>query len=203
MDGFTFYQSYYKAAALIPDERQRLAFLWAVIEYALNDNEVDLQAQPFAAVAFEAVKPNLDKSKKRGATKKENQKSNLISKKKNQKSNLISKKSDTDTVTVTDTVTDTVIDKGAKRPRFKPPTRDEVQAYCNERNSTVNADKFVNYYTSKGWLVGKAPMKDWKAAVRAWEVNDKERVDKNKFNQGVESHDYKWDDLERELLGVT
>jgi predicted phage replisome organizer len=59
-----------------------------------------------------------------------------------------------------------------KRPkRFKPPSVDEVRAYCRERKNMVDAEKFIDYYTSNGWKVGKNSMKDWKAAVRTWEKN--------------------------------
>lgn len=53
--------------------------------------------------------------------------------------------------------------------RFTPPTVAEVRAYCQERQNNVDAERFVDYYTSNGWKVGKNPMKDWKAAVRTWE----------------------------------
>lgn len=59
--------------------------------------------------------------------------------------------------------------KGVNNRRFTPPTPEEVKAYCQERNNGVDADRFVDYYTSKGWKVGNQPMKDWKAAVRTWE----------------------------------
>ena len=52
------------------------------------------------------------------------------------------------------------------------PTVDEVAAYCQERGNSVNAQRFVDYYTANGWMVGKSPMKDWKAAVRNWEKSD-------------------------------
>ena len=55
------------------------------------------------------------------------------------------------------------------RSRFHPPTLEDVQAYCFERNNNVDAQRFIDYYTSNGWKVGKNPMKDWKAAVRNWE----------------------------------
>lgn len=66
-----------------------------------------------------------------------------------------------------------VIDIKAKKPakRFKPPTLDDVKAYCRERNNGVNAEKFIDHYTSNGWKVGRNSMKDWKAAVRTWERN--------------------------------
>lgn len=58
-----------------------------------------------------------------------------------------------------------------KRTRFSPPTIDEVKAYCKERNNNVDAERFIDYYNSNGWMVGKNKMKDWKAAVRTWENN--------------------------------
>ena len=56
--------------------------------------------------------------------------------------------------------------------RFVPPTEDEVALYCIERRNHVNAQKFVDYYSSNGWKVGRNPMKDWKAAVRTWEKSE-------------------------------
>ena len=52
---------------------------------------------------------------------------------------------------------------------FKKPTIDEIKAYCQERNNSVDPDKFYNYYESNGWKVGKNPMKNWKSAVITWE----------------------------------
>ena len=56
--------------------------------------------------------------------------------------------------------------------RFEPPTVDEVALYCHERRNHVDASKFVDYYSSNGWKVGKNPMEDWKAAVRTWERSE-------------------------------
>ena len=55
--------------------------------------------------------------------------------------------------------------------RFAPPDVVEVQTYCYERGNNVDAQAFVDFYSSKGWMVGKNKMKDWKAAVRTWERN--------------------------------
>ena len=57
--------------------------------------------------------------------------------------------------------------------RFTPPTLEQVTEYCQERKNGVNPVKWYNYYLSNGWKVGKNPMKDWKAAVRTWEVGNK------------------------------
>lgn len=63
---------------------------------------------------------------------------------------------------------DKELDKERKR-RFSPPTIEEVAVYCKERNNGVDPQAFVDFYTAKGWKVGKDPMKDWQAAVRTWE----------------------------------
>lgn len=56
--------------------------------------------------------------------------------------------------------------------RFTPPTVEDVEAYCRERGNGVDAQRFVDFYASKGWKVGSAGMKDWRAAVRNWEQQD-------------------------------
>ena len=71
-----------------------------------------------------------------------------------------------------------------KKERFKPPTVQEVQDYCNERQNGIHAYTFVNFYQSKGWKVGNQPMKDWKAAVRTWEQKNKQNGITNTTNTG-------------------
>jgi uncharacterized protein YdaU (DUF1376 family) len=75
-------------------------------------------------------------------------------------------------------------DTGTKAKRFMPPTLDQIINYCNERLNNVDANKFIDHYTSNGWLVGKNKMKDWKAAVRTWE---KSSFDKPKSSQQSQS----------------
>lgn len=53
--------------------------------------------------------------------------------------------------------------------RFTPPSVEEVQAYCTERGNNVDAQRFCDFYTSKGWKIGKNSMQDWRSAVRTWE----------------------------------
>jgi hypothetical protein len=57
---------------------------------------------------------------------------------------------------------------GATRPRFSPPTVEDVASYCHAKGYAVDAEQFCDFYTSNGWMVGKNRMKDWKAAVRTW-----------------------------------
>ena len=53
--------------------------------------------------------------------------------------------------------------------RFVPPTLDEVRAYVLQRRSPVEPQAFIDFYQARGWMVGKAPMRDWKAACRSAE----------------------------------
>jgi hypothetical protein len=73
-----------------------------------------------------------------------------------------------------------------KSKGFIVPTLDEVQSYCLERNNNVDANMFVDFYSSKGWYVGKNKMKDWKACVRTWEKNKTETTINNKQDSLVE-----------------
>ena len=64
-------------------------------------------------------------------------------------------------------------DRGAKR--FCPPTYDEVKAYCLERKNNVDPQRWYDFYQSKGWMIGKNKMKDWKASVRTWEKRESKK----------------------------
>ena len=63
-------------------------------------------------------------------------------------------------------------EKTAEKPKaknFEKPTVEEIQAYCMERKNSVDAQTFFDFYESKGWKIGTAKMKDWRASVRNWE----------------------------------
>jgi hypothetical protein len=62
--------------------------------------------------------------------------------------------------------------------RFAPPTADEVSAYSDEINAGVDGQQFVDFYESKGWMIGKNKMKDWRAAVRTWKRSENQRGSK-------------------------
>ena len=64
-------------------------------------------------------------------------------------------------------------DKPPRASRFSPPSVDEVRAYCQERGNRVDPERFVDFYSAKGWRIGNQTMKDWQAAVRTWEGRDK------------------------------
>lgn len=64
-------------------------------------------------------------------------------------------------------------DISKKKSSFCPPSIQEIETYCKERNNRVDAKRFYDFYESKGWMIGKNKMKDWKAAVRTWEERDR------------------------------
>lgn len=66
---------------------------------------------------------------------------------------------------------------------FIPPSIEEVQNYCTERRNGIEAEAFVDYYTSTGWMIGKNKMRDWKAAIRTWERKQRatEKQDEGKI----------------------
>lgn len=71
-------------------------------------------------------------------------------------------------------------DEPAKRTaRFVPPTVEEVRSYCAERNNGIDAEAFVAFYESKGWMIGKNKMKSWKSAVITWEKGRNQNVKVN------------------------
>lgn len=57
---------------------------------------------------------------------------------------------------------------------FVPPSLEDITNYCTERANKINAQQFLDFYTGKGWMVGKNKMKDWQACVRTWEQRDKD-----------------------------
>lgn len=71
-------------------------------------------------------------------------------------------------------------DKPPRASRFQPPTVDKVKSYCAERGNSVDPERFVDFYESKGWLIGKSKMKDWRAAVRSWERSDSQQKAQDK-----------------------
>ena len=65
--------------------------------------------------------------------------------------------------------------------RFKKPTVNDINDYCKQRNNTIDAETFFDFYESKDWKVGKTKMKCWKACVRTWEkrqTNNKSSMSK-------------------------
>lgn len=90
---------------------------------------------------------------------------------------------------------------GAREARFTPPSIEEVAAYCQERGNGVDAARFVDFYSSKGWMVGKSRMKDWRAAVRNWErSSDAKATPAKKPGYNVQHHDGDLSDLQKAAI---
>ena len=170
-DSFIFYRSFYEAIKDLSDE-DRLAVYDAICEYAL-----ETEAEPRTPVAkgmLALIKPQIDANYRkrqngmRGGRPKGNQEETKEKPNDNQ-----------DTTEVEPNVNVNVnanvnVDKKEiyKEKKFVRPTVEEVQAYCEERNNTIDPQYFVDFYTANGWKVGKNSMKDWKATVRYWERNN-------------------------------
>ena len=78
---------------------------------------------------------------------------------------------------------------------FQKPSIDEIRQYCISRGNKVDPEQFFNFYESKGWIIGKSPMKDWRAAVRTWEKREKEIPQRKRSplsnNESVLEHNLK------------
>lgn len=180
---FTFYASFFDAVSRIKKKADRADAYDAICAYALREEEPDFSKMSDAAqIAFLLIKPNLDSSRRKaksgkdGGSKKANGKQNESKPEANskqeehesEKEKEIEKEGEIEN----ECYPPTPLPGGTKAKRFIPPTVDEVAAYCQERGNGLDPETFVDFYASKGWMVGKNPMKDWKAAVRTWERSE-------------------------------
>ena len=74
----------------------------------------------------------------------------------------------------------------AKPKKFQKPTIEQIKAYCKEAGKDIDPEAFFDFYEAKGWVVGKAPMKDWKAAVRNWAKNESQFLRRKVNEKGEE-----------------
>ena len=68
---------------------------------------------------------------------------------------------------------------------FTPPRLEDVASYCLERDNGVDSVKWHDFYLSKGWMIGKNKMKDWKSAVRTWE---KTKLPEASYQDKIQNH---------------
>jgi hypothetical protein len=83
-----------------------------------------------------------------------------------------------------------------KNKYFKKPMIHQIEFYCKERKNNIDAKAFFDFYESKGWVVGKAKMKDWKAAVRTWEGR---KQNKRKTMSKLDSQISAWEEAKKLL----
>ena len=189
---FTWYRSYYDALKELPAEEFR-AIVLAVCAYALDGEEPELSG--VARAIFTLIRPTLEvgRSKAENRSRAEQtllsaeQTGNRPEQTKNKPEQTQNKRKQTDNKpeqtrkekekekerekeSENDSYCSPPPPSGPKR--FVPPTLAEVQSYVAQRQSPVDPQGFIDFYASKGWMVGKTPMKDWKAACRnaeTWE----------------------------------
>ena len=179
---FTWYRSYYDALKEIPAEEFR-AIVLAVCAYALDGEEPELSG--VARAIFTLIRPTLEvgRSKAENRSRAEQtslsaeQDSNKREQTENKRKQTDNKRKQTDNKpeqtrkekekekerekeSENDSYCSPPPPSGPKR--FVPPTLAEVQSYVAERQSPVDPQGFIDFYASKGWMVGKTPMKDWK-----------------------------------------
>ena len=194
-ESYVMYASFIESMRDLPAEDfQKIILIMS--DYALYDIEPKEQSGIVKAI-FTLIKPQLDANAKRREDSKKGgaPKGNQNAKKQpmvDSENNLDEKKQPNVNDNVNDNVNvcvtsnevpphtpEKIIDfpdasekPPEKEPRakpFKPPSVEEVAEYCKERKNTVDPSRFVDFYASKGWLVGKTKMKDWRASVRNWE----------------------------------
>jgi len=189
---FTWYRSYYDALKELPAEEFRDIVL-AVCAYALDGEETELSG--VARAIFTLIRPTLEvgrsKAENRSRTEQTSisaeQTGNRPEQTKNEPEQTQNKRKQTgnkpeqtrkekekekerEKESENDSYCSPPPPSGPKR--FVPPTLAEVQSYVAQRQSPVDPQGFIDFYASKGWMVGKTPMKDWKAACRnaeTWE----------------------------------
>lgn len=183
-----FLRSYYDALQELP-QKSRAELALAIVEYGFT-GKLPNNISVLAKAVFAAIRPTLDTSNAKAAAANarwEKQNAN----KSMQGTFLHDAKPMQNTVVHDATISyiregegegegEGNIDSKKRASRFTQPTLEEVQAYCVERGNSVDPQRFVDYYSSNGWKVGKNPMKDWKAAVRTWERNNGTTVTKPK-----------------------
>lgn len=167
-DKFMFFENFKETADMLPDDL-RLKFYDAMTDYVFKGKEPE---DYIVSALITAIKPSLDKEDKRGGNHNptgQNQFSKEV--KKGQSGQTRSKEvNPLETETETETEEKENTPKGVqKKKAFCKPCLEEVQAYCQERQNNVDAERWLSYYEANGWRVGKNPMKDWRAAVRTWE----------------------------------
>ena len=167
-NGFRLLPSYYEAIRDLPDA-ERLLLYDAVFDFGFG-NEVQ-ELPPLLKSLFGLIVPTLERSIRF----EEKQRRNGAKGGRPPKTQTKAKETQPtfgENLAVADAVADADAVGKAKPPRaarFTPPTVDEVAIYCLERGNGIDAQRFVDFYTAKGWKIGQEKMHDWKAAVRTWE----------------------------------
>lgn len=214
-DSFVLYTKYLDNIQALSMEQRGMLFT-SLMLYASGQEPEEMD--PVTAMAFSFIKSQMDKDiekynetcakrseagKLGGRPKKQEEAKKANGFSENQKKQGKAKKADNEYEYDND---NDLLKENTKRKVFSTPTVDDVRAYCLERNNKVDPQQFVDFYESKGWMIGKNKMKDWKAAVRTWERSETktrqgETAKLTKDNNNFERRPYDFNTLERSLLG--
>lgn len=174
-DSVVFYRSFYEAVSTLPPD-EKLKAMEYMLEYGFYGKEPEGSTSAYGM--FLMARPQIDANiqryengKKGGRKPRNNQ--DLAEPKPKPNQNLTKTEPN---VNVNDNVNDIKENtlKGVKEKRFAPPALENVMGYCQEKGYNIDAERFIDFYESKGWMIGKNKMKDWKAAVRNWARQDKD-----------------------------
>lgn len=170
---FTWFPKITATVAKVP-EGQRGALLWALALYGTNGTEPDLE-WPLDAI-FESLREDIDCSKRAIESGKRGGRGNAKHPLQGEKppftdgeSTLCGEQNGGSGEAEANTRQDSTRQDKTKRERFAPPSVEEVREYIAEKGYRFDAESFVAFYESKGWKVGREPMKSWKAACTTWE----------------------------------
>lgn len=178
-DTFIFYRSFKESMSDLSD-KDKLIMYEAISDYSLDLKEPKLTGFPKAL--FSLIRPILDANIQRWKNGRKGGApiGNLNAKKQPRNDRKTTEKQPNKDVNkdvnkdkeynIENANIETKVSNGAdKSTRFVPPTLSDVQEYIKKNNYSVDALTFIDFYTSKGWMVGSNKMKDWKAAVRTWQ----------------------------------
>ena len=173
-DSLIFYRSFAKAIKRLP-EAEQLKALWAIVDYGLDGTEPEEEG--LYMVAYDMAKPQIDANIKRKNDGKKGGRPSIKTSGYENEENIKTSGYENEKPNVNVNVNDNVLKentlKGVKEKRFAPPTPENVRGYCREMGyANVDAERFVDFYAAKDWMIGKNRMKDWKAAVRNWARQD-------------------------------
>lgn len=146
----------------------------AISAYALDGEEIALKGA--AASAFILIKPILDTGRRKAASGKRGGINSKPNGKQNESKTKANAKETEREIEVEKEIELDIKEKNptdSKRKVFAPPTVEEVSAYCQEKGYSIDPEAFVAFYASKGWMVGKNKMKDWKQAVVTWTKSER------------------------------
>ena len=227
-DSFILYTKYSEHINLL-SLTQRGVLLTAIMSYAAGETLPDMDA--VTAMAFSFIKADLDYNEEKyrqtcearreagskgGRPKAKEPNGFLENQTKAKKANGFSenqtKAKKPEYEYEYDNDNDSIKEKNIKKEKFTPPTVEEVKDYVAEKGYSVDAERFVAFYASKGWMIGKNKMKSWKQAVVTWEKNNQDQTQTrgrpertgntgNKFNN-FPQRQYDFEELEKQLLAV-